>query len=29
MDPPLSLFMIPENYKKVSLEQFLEEIATP
>lgn len=29
MDPPLSLFIIPEKYKKVSLEQFLEEIATP
>lgn len=28
-DPPLSLFMVPEGYKRVTLELFLEEMAKP
>ena len=26
-EPPLSLFMIPENYKKVSIEEFMKEVS--
>ena len=29
IDPPLNLFMIPEKYKRVSLDEFLEEMSKP
>jgi len=29
IDPPLTLFMIPEKYKRVSLDEFLEEMSKP
>ena len=29
IDPPLTLFMVPEKYKRLSLEEFMEEMAKP